>query len=208
MVLTAHEEITPLLESLELSRAKLIDVIRYGDGERALCTANDLKGFGPIIMNGRTVRGLRDVFCGERWESDEADNQGGIRNLHIGVRVIHCNFDGNCCHPTKNPTNLTEKGAASRMKVASNQGWIPGLPVPDEQESAKVTTWVLGTHYNKDEGALLAELSRPLTFSGGRYTRFAERIVLLDGRERDPVESDRAPRPAPTEIIDIPVFRK
>jgi hypothetical protein len=208
VIVSARAEVLPLLDSLELDLSKLVEVVQYADGERALVTANDLKGFGPIIMNGRAVRGLRDMFCGERWESDEKDNQGGIRNPHNKIRVIHCNFDSNCCHPTKSPTNLTEKGAASRMKVASNQGWLPGFPIPDEQADAEYTTWVLGTHYDKDERELLAELSRPLKFARGRYTRFDERIVLLSGSEADPVRSERPEREGPTGIIDIPVARK
>lgn len=208
MIVSASAEIFPLMDSLELDLNKLVEVVQYADRERALVTANDLKGFGPIIMNARAVRGLRDMFCGERWQSDETDNQGGIRNPHNKIRVIHCNFDSNCCCPTNSPTNLMEKGAASRAKVASNQGWLPGLPVPDEQAGADCTTWVLGTHYDKDEGRLLAELSRPLKFAGGRYTRFGERIMILNGLEADPVRSERPEREGPTGIIDIPVSRK
>ena len=74
MIVSAPAEIVPLLDSLELDLEKLVEVVRYADGERALVTANDLKGFGAIIMNARAVRGLRDVFCGERWEAGETDN--------------------------------------------------------------------------------------------------------------------------------------
>lgn len=209
MILTNRAEIVPLLQTLELDLDKLIELIRYADGERALCTANDPRGFDLITMNARSARGLRDAFCGERWEIDEKDNQAGIRNPQNKVRVIHCNFDRNCCHPTDNPTNLIEKGAASRVKVASNQLSLPGFPIPDEQEGAEYTTWVLGTHYDRDEDVLLAELSRPLTFSSGRYTKWSERILLLDRSEgAAPTEGVRPDREGPTEIIDIPVTRK
>lgn len=208
MLLAHHTDVAPMLASLELSSEKLIDVVRYADSERALCTSADPRGFDLITMNARAARGLREKFGGERWHFDEKDNQAGIRNPHNKIRVIHCNFDRNCCDPINSPTNLAEKGAASKMKVASNQAWIPGLPVPDQQEHAEYTTWVLGTYYDKDRDALFAELSRPVTFTGGRYTRFAERIVLLNGSDFATAAGTRPDREGPTEIVDIPIARK
>ena len=209
MIATERAEIIPLLAILELDFDKLIDAVRYADSDRALCTANDPRGFDLITMNARTARALRETFCGERWKLDETDNQAGIRNPHNKVRVIHCNFDLNCSHPTNNPTNVTEKGAASRLKVAANQPVLPGFEIPDEQQGAEYTTWVLGTHYEKHEGVVLAELSRPLNFSSGRYTKFADRIIILDGSEgADAGAGIRPDREGPTEVIDIPIARK
>ncbi|MEH0197122.1 hypothetical protein V7S57_16735 [Caulobacter sp. CCNWLY153] len=208
MLLAHHTEAISVLASLELDAEKLIEVVRYADSERALCTSADPRGFDLITMNARAARGLREAFGGERWHFDEKDNQAGIRNPHNKVRVIHCNFDRNCCDSTNSPTNLAEKGAASRMKVASNQAWIPGLPVPDHQEDSEYTTWVLGTHYDKDGDTLFAELSRPVTFTAGRYTRFEQRIVLLDGRGTSLAPNDRREREGPTEIVDIVIARK
>jgi hypothetical protein len=206
LLLTKPTDVLPRLEELELDYDRLREVVHYADGEAALCTANDPKGFDLVVMNARAARGLRNVFCGERWEADETGNQAGIRNPHIKVRVIHCNFDENT-GTAADPTNLTEKGAASGSKVACNQtGWIPGLPVPGEDETDnEYATYVLGTYYDRDGEILRAELSRPRNFSGGRYKKFFERIVLLDGSEKAPVHPGRS---EPTETIDIAVKRK
>ena len=209
MIRADHFEIVPRLQELELDYEKLIEVIRYADAERAQCNAADPRGFDLITMNARAARGLRQQFCGERWEFDETDNQAGIRNPHIKVRVIQCNFDRNAGNRLADPTNLTEKGAASRAKVSCNQtAWIPGLPIPEEGDGGEYTTVVLGTFYDKDAQVVRAELSQPKNFSSGRYTRFAERIILLNGLEGDPVSGSRPEREGPTEIVDIPVARK
>lgn len=206
MIVTERAEALPLLTSLGLDFDKLIEVVRYADAERALCTANDPRGFDLITMNARAARGLREQFCGDRWEFDETDNQAGIRNPHTKVRVIHCNFDRHAGNHLADPTNLTEKGTASRTKVACNRtAWIPGLPVPQEDE-VEFVTYVLGTHF--DEDGLRAELSRPKNFAFGRYTRFSERIILLDGSEGAPVGGVRSDGLGPTEIIDIAIKRK
>lgn len=206
MIASKRAEIIPILTALELDFDKLIEVVRYADSERALCTGNDPKGFDLIIMNARAARGLRDVFCGGRWEPDDMDNQAGIRNPHIKVRVIHCNFDVNAGNKLADPTNLAEKGAASRSKVACNRtGWIPGLPVPQDEEE-EYTTYVLGTYFH--EKGVRAELSRPKNFASGRYTTFSERIILLDGSDDSPVGGRKPDREGPTDDINIDIKRK
>lgn len=206
VIITERAEIIPLLTALELDYDKLIEVVRYADNERALCTRNDPRGFDLIMMNARAVRGLRDTFCEKRWEADETDNQGGIRNPHIKVRVIHCNFDKNAGDKFAKPTNLTDKGAASRAKVRCNRTeWLPGLPMPEEK--AEYTTYVLGTYFDEERG-LRAELSHPVSFGSCRYLDFKPRIILLDGSEGSPVGDVRPDRDGPTEIIDIAIKRK
>mgnify|MGYP001809885950 CR=1 FL=1 len=199
-------QVVTLLDELELNFDRLVEVVRYAEGERALCTKNDRKGFDLILMNDKAARGLREMFCGDRWAPDETDNQAGIRNSHIKVRVIHCNFDKNAGNPDAEPTNLVGKGTASRAKVACNRTpWIPGLPIPEPSEG-EYTTYVLGTY--SDENSLRAELSRPRSFVGGRYSRFEPRIILLDGSEGAPISGSKPADNGPTEIIDITIKRK
>src|SRR4051812_17261703 len=89
-VLSAPAEIIPFLRRMELARDDLIEVVRFADHERSFCTNNDIRGFDLITVNAKAARALRDTFCGERWEKDETDNQGGICNPHLGIRVIAC----------------------------------------------------------------------------------------------------------------------
>jgi len=206
-VVAKRADILSLLTALELDLDKLIEVVRYADGERALCSSNDPKGFDLITMNARAVRGLRNTFCGERWKVDDTDNQAGIRNPHLKVRVIHCNFDINAGDVLAKPTNLVEKRTASRAKVRCNRTlWLPGLPIPEEV--SEFTTYVLGTYFDKEQDCLKAELSRPITFGSGQYVEFEPRIILLDGSESSPTAGTRPDREGPTEIVDIAIRRK
>jgi hypothetical protein len=211
-VLAEQMEIVPFLAEMELEFEGLVEAARYGDRERALCTANDPKGFDLILMNAKVARGLREIFCGDRWEADETDNQPGIRNPYLKIRVIPCNFDEYAGNQFANPTNRAEKGSASKKKVRCNATpWIPGLIDPTENEEegeGEYTTFVLGTYFDSHIG-LRAELSRPKAFSSGQYIRFETRVMLLDGTEdsSSPVGS-RTDRGGPTEIIDIAVKRK
>jgi len=209
-ILAEQVEIVPFLSGIELEFDKLIEAVRYADRERAFCTANDPNGFDLITMNAKVARGLREMFCGERWESDETDNQPGIKNPFLKIRVIPCNFDLNAGNWLVDPTNRAEKGWASNKKVRCNAtAWIPGLPDPTEcEDGSEYSTFVLGS-YSDDASGLRAELSRPKAFSLGRYTRFETRIILLNGSEdNSPSGDSKMDRGGPTEIIDIAVKRK
>lgn len=200
------DDVTITLRRMGLDRQLLIDAVRYADAERALCTRNDPKGFDLITMNARLARALRDLFVGDQWELDETDNQPGIRNASLKIRVIPCNFDQYAGDRLADPSNLREKGSASSSKAHCNKtAWIPGLEPTDTQED-EIQTYVLGTYVGED-GIVRAELSKPLNFASGKYTRFQPRIILLDGT--DDAESGRAQdREGPTDIIDIAVKRK
>jgi hypothetical protein len=211
IVLSADHEVIPELDLMELDRDKLIDVCRIASSERALCTKNDVSGFGLITMQAKMVRGLRDLFCGERWERDETDNQSGIKNPFLKLRVIACNFNHNAAHPVNDPTNLVRKGNATDKKARCNATpWLPWLPDIPTQEGADVTTWVLASYTEDDSDILKAELSLPVTFVGNQYKRFEKRIILLKGDDGGgPKTISIVPdRNEPTDIIDISINRK
>jgi hypothetical protein len=208
-VLIDDHEVVPLLESMQLDKATLIEVVRYAAAERALCTSNDLRGFDLITMNAKIVRGLRDKFGGKNWVSDEVDNQEGIRNEALKLRIIACNFDHHAGSQTADPTNLVAKGSASDKKALCNAtAFFPGFEIPS-QDGEEIVTWVLGTHVGAD-GVVRAELSLPLSFVNKQYARFEKRVILLTGNEpegREPIR--RAPdREGPVEIVDIAIRRK
>jgi hypothetical protein len=209
VLLPTDPELVSLLRGMELDREALIEVVRFADRERALCTSNDVRGFDLITVNDKAARGLREVFCGKTWIKDETDNQAGIRNPRLGLRVIACNFDGNAGNPLVDPTNRVAKGAASRTKTRCNAtGWLPGLPdIPPQSDSA-IKTWVLGI-FAQENAPLRAELSLPIHFREGRYARFSRRLVLLSGSEGpELVGREIGPDRGPVEIVDIAIKRK
>jgi hypothetical protein len=205
-LLIGSENVIPTLRRMELDYQHLVEAVRWADGERSLCNANDPKGFDLVMMNARLARALRDQFAGERWRADEMDNQPGIINPHLKLRVIPCNFDEYAGNPLADPTNLRGKGAASNSKTQCNQtAWMPGFEPTDEQEN-EYQTYVLGTHFGQDR-SLRAELSKPLNFASGKYNSFRPRIILLDGTEDEVVRADSSDE-GPTDIIDIAIKRK
>lgn len=207
-VIAERIHVLSALESLGLDAEGLIAAVRYADAERALCTRHDPKGFGLILMNARLARGLRDVFVGEHWKVDETDNQPGIKNPALKVRVIPCNFDKNAGNRLATPTNLRDKGGASHSKTQCNKTeWLPGLEPVDSAPDDEYETYVLGT-YAADAEPVRAELSRPLNFASGRFTEFLPRIILMDGSEDESGIRATTPRDGPTEIIDIAIKRK
>lgn len=209
-VLTDDRDVVPQLLRMELDRDTLIDVLRVAASERALCTSNDVRGFDLITMNDKVVRGLRDAFCDDRWKKDEKDNQEGIINHRLKLRVIACNFDANTSDCLRDPTNLSPKGSASGKKARCNStAWLPGLPEIPVQESEDYVTWVLGSYVDAD-GVLKGELSLPFVFTNKQYGRFDQRIILLSGSEGSAPVQVRAPvdREGPVEIMDISVRRK
>lgn len=197
------------IELLQLDFNKLIEVVQYADGERALCTRNDPKGFDFITVNAKAARGLREQFCGEDWVYDETDNQPGIFNPKLKIRVIPCNFDENAGNPLLIATNRKDKGTASGKKARCNgTAWLPGLETPFESiKSEDITTLVLGI-YSEEGEPLRAELSFPIEFKGNKYTSFSKRIVLLDGDEGISLNTHINNRSKPTETVDIDIVRR
>jgi hypothetical protein len=163
-------------------------------------------------MNDKVGRALRERFIGQDWEKDEHENQPGIRNPSLRVRIIPCNFDDGAGRIDRNPSNLCAKGTATRSKTRCNQTpWLPGLDVPESIPPGAYTTYVLGTYFEQDNESnniLRAEVSRPLDFRSGQYKLFNPRIIILDGSEGGMPVVDRQDRQGPTEMIDIPVSRK
>jgi hypothetical protein len=203
-------EVVPILQQMELDRDLLIDVVRYADSQRALCTSNDVRGFDLITVYDKAARGLREMFGGERWERDEAGNQAGIRNPHLKIRVIPCNFDEHAGDPDVLPTNRVPKGEASRSKTTLNRtGWIPGLPIPEPSLSPDdYTTWVLGI-YAEGDMPVGAELSRPLNFFNGQYSMFLPRIILMWGPGGPGAGVRKRPDDTgPIEEVDIAINRR
>lgn len=121
-------EVVTILGQLGLDRERLMGAVRSAGAERAPCTRYDRKGWPLIVTGNKAARALRELFCGERWISDETDNQAGILNPHINVRVIPFNFDENAGNPLADPPNRKEKGSASEAKTLRNAAaWLPGL---------------------------------------------------------------------------------
>lgn len=207
-ILFRDHEVVPALTAMQLERDRLIEVLRFADAQRALCTSNDVAGFGLITAHDKAVRGLREQFCGKNWVKDEVDNQAGIFNEALGIRVICCNFDINAGNLRADPANRVLKGYASRKKVRCNRtGWLPNLPLPKVITPAGVTTWVLGM-FTEDNLPLSGELSLPLSFAEGKFSQFVRRIVLLSDGKKPDAGLERRLSPAPVETVNISISRK
>ena len=206
--ISTNAETQDEFERLGLHYEKLVAAVKYADSERALCTANDPKGFGLVTVNAKAARGLREQFCGEHWISDENDNQPGIYNLALKTRIIPCNFDENAGNRLVKPSNRKDKGSASGAKVRCNAtGWLPGLDAPIMGKAEDdIATIILGI-YSEEGEPLRAELAYPIGFSSKKYTDFSKRIILLDGTEgfSDPTKSERGD---PTEAVEIKITRR
>lgn len=209
ILLATDPEAVPLIRAMELERELLIEVVRVADEARSFCTSNDIAGFDLITVHAKAARALRDTFCKDRWIKDEKDNQSGILNPYLAIRVIPCNFDKNAGSFTREPTNRHRKGEASRTKTRCNgTGWLPGLPDIPAQEGGDTVTWLLGI-YSVNGQPLKAELALPVGFDGAFYTRLSQRIILLTGEEADPVGIRREPdREGPVGIEDIAIKRR
>jgi hypothetical protein len=207
-VLVEDFEVIPALALIELDRDALVSVARFAEYNRALCTANDVRGFDQMTVYDKVARGLRDTFCGPRWQRDDTDNQAGIRNPHLKIRVIPCNFDRHAGNPKITPTNRREKGEASDAKTRCNRtGWLPGLPMP-QPPGDEWRTWLFAIN-TEESKPLGAELSFPLSFINGHYSLFNPRIILLSpSHEGGGGAGIGESREGPTEIIDIAIRRR
>lgn len=201
-------EIAALVAELGLDLEGLIEVVRYADSERSLCTSNDVHGFASMTVYDKAARGLRETFCGKGWEKDETNNQAGICHPDKKIRIVPCNFDQNTSNPLVQPTNRSPKGEVSKAKARCNAtGWLPGLPDVPAQPEAEYKTWILGI-FAVDGEPLKAELAFPVEFDGKFFTRFLIRAVLLRGDEDASPGRRSGEAPSPTEIVDIPIARK
>lgn len=207
-IIFGPEDVDYALSQLGLDRDGLAECAKIADSQRALCTSNDVKGFDLILMNDKIGRALREQFVGKEWEKDEFENQPGIKNPKLRIRVIPCNFDDGAGRVDMNPSNLCTKGAASRSKTRCNKTpWLRGLEAPEEIPTESYTTYVFGTYFEKD-CILRAELSLPLDFKSGKYLLFKPRIIILSGDDENGRATRRQDREGPTEIVDIPVARR
>lgn len=182
-------------------------VVRQAHASGGFSTSNDVKGWRLIVTHDKLVRALRERFCGKDWKKEDTENQEGIRNADLGIRIIAANFDELAGNPDPSvmPSNLRPKGRASWRKARCNQtGWLPGFSVP-EPEQEELQTWVLGIC--SDDDGVGAELSLPLDFSANRFTMLAKRIIIRTRDDKAPIKTDNQPA-SPIEEIDIPISRK
>jgi hypothetical protein len=195
------------LTSMKLDLDGLRWATRSAHVEAGFATNNDVKGWRLILAHDKLVRALRERFCGRDWERDDAENQEGIRNPALGIRIIAANFDelAGDPNPDVTPSNLRPKGKASWRKTRCNvTGWLPGLALPEPMHQ-EWQTWVLGLF--SDEQGFGAELSLPLEFSENRFSKLVKRIIIQSRDDGDPEGVARMPI-APLEDIDIPIHRR
>ena len=203
-------EVDNELHALGLSRSDLVDIIRFAESERALCTDNDPIGFDSFTVYARSGRRAREILLPKGWEKDDTNNQAAVRNPKTKVRLVPCNFDEHAGNRLVTPSNKSPKGEVSRKKTMCNlTAWLPGIADKNAvADSDGYVTYVLGIHID-DSRPTTAELSLPVGFYGSFYTKFGTRIILLDGSEDSgTVDRKKSDSDDDFDVIDINIKRK
>lgn len=202
-VLAEETEVVPRLQTLCVTKAALLDVVRAAVGARRNATPLHPLSAGGLLawIDGTTH--LRRVFVPEGWEICRRDNIESIFNPKIGIKIVYQNSDraGDLLF---DPVATSKKGAGAARAV--EQGQYDLFPEAREKEvkETNATTWYLFVMANGDD--VRAELSCPITITEDHFDGFHERIVLVQKGEWDGL--DLSEDKDPPIDFEVPVSRK
>lgn len=199
------------LRTWGVEREPLKEAVFFAQSFYTECTANDPRGFDRVIAYARVGRRLRDLFGPKDWVKDEANNQTAIRHDELRLRIYPCNFCSLTAHPTRSPSNLTEKGNAAGSDTRRNEqlellSTPEVLPDAEMETGEQYRTLLLGMNFEEENAK--AELSLPVKFMNRRFTGLAIRVPILNGTEPSPTPRRGAERDDAFGVIDIAIGRK
>lgn len=208
-------EVNQRLAQLGLTKEKLVSIVKACVAGHGGCTDNDppnARGFESWRWG---VRRAREELRPEGWEKDDTGNFSTVVNHDLKVRLAVMNADDGAGLLDRVPQNRAKKGPNSERVAATNrelQLILPGLeqymdPTGDQEGTkfSDYSTWHLCVHINGD--TVRAELTLLADFSGGFFTGFVEKIIVLgDGEWQKSAFQDDSPDDEPE--LDIEVVRK
>lgn len=172
-------EIDVRLVPFEVTRAELFEIVRVVAGARADAVEND-----PVTAEGQFAyifgtRATRALWRTKGWLLHRSENIESVRHPKaIDWRVIYQSVDI-AASLTVDPRAISGKGAGAERFIEATQ---PSLFPAEEVKPSKFVpenrgAWFLCVSVNDDD--VRAELSRPISISGGNFEGFYERIFIV-----------------------------
>jgi hypothetical protein len=169
------------LSELGLTREQLIDVVKASVAGRGDCTDNDPPSAPGWSSWRYGIRRLREIFRREGWDKDDTGQLSTIANHERRIKIAVCNTDDGTAIEDRIPRNRSRKGVISERVTDRNA--TPYMFPEMEEDAARNTsdylTWYLCIYIEDDR--VRAELSCPSAFEAGYFTRYSERIFILNG---------------------------
>lgn len=177
-------DIEQRLNKLDLTRDKIIEIIRACVAGVGGCTDNDppsAKGWQSWRWG---VRRAREILRSEGWEKDDTGGFSTIVNHNKRIRIAVVNTDEGTSDAKRIPQNRSRKGPTTERCVSVNNlqlslanDWFSRKPSDVNMPIDDYTTWHLCIYIEGDK--VLAELSILDEFSSGHFSHCYERIFLI-----------------------------
>ena len=194
-----------LRQEFGTNRRTLIDIVAVAVAARARCTTNSPRSAGSYYAWAAATTRLRQVFRPEGWDKGDGDGIETVVNHERKIKIAVLSTDHGTADINRRPKNRTIKGPASeRVVELNNQMELFTLGEMGPIAESPYSMWYVCIY--DDGSSVRAELSKPVTFSGGFITQFSERIfVLQDGDWEKVVRtlSDKAPEQYDDLKIDV-----
>lgn len=200
------------LEQLGWSMPELLEVVGAMVSARNSCTDNDPSSARGWMAWKEGTRRLRELGLPKGLMRLDDDQIPWTVDLERGIKITVANTDDATGDPVRIPQNRNRKGPGTDRAVHSNQSsffdrWEMEGVVPLSRAGRQpgiLVAWYLLVYSDGD--AVRAEFSCPAMTSGGYFTDFLERILLV-GPEHD-FDIAFNDTPSGDGEIDVPVSRK
>lgn len=175
------------LRAFGVTRAELIEVVRYTLGERSNSVDVDPLGTPGQLSYIAGTRHLRWLFMskGDAWKIDRTRNIESVVHKDKGIKVGFQNVD--TAASIRDPRAISGKKSGTAKVIDDAQGSLfkngelpEAVPVSTLNGLAS-SMWYLCVSFNGDE--VCAELSLPASVKDGNFHGFLERIFLIQGGE-------------------------
>lgn len=185
------------------------DAVAVGDQARREVSAAYRSNYAGIRMQGETFGHLSELLSRRGWtkprqkddplERIHAPSGAFALTVNSGTRDVG-EIDGA-------PSTRRTRGGEGKKAVATNQGMLFS-PMPWEDRTANALTWFLLFYVDEqDDGRVKLEVSLPEALTGGRITKWHERIIITP---LDPPAGRIETEPTTPDVpeVDVPVLRR